>query len=483
MDKNYFSNDTIVASATGLNVRSAVSILRVSGPDSIRLASKFIQLKSKSGQSALEKMSVGELRSRYLYRCDVLSKQNTIIDDGLVAFFPGPNSYSGEDMLELHLHGNPLIQRQVIDSIVHKTKARPAERGEFSFRAFKNGKLDLSQVEAVETLISAETLLGVEVAVKSLGGTVKRFIEPIQEDLKSLVASLELELDFSDQDVEVLDWKIFREKLEHVVDRLAGAIEHFDSIRPAMHGVAVSFVGRPNAGKSTLFNALIGEDRSIVSQIQGTTRDVVREQIHLDGLLLRLSDTAGMRDTTDLIEHEGVKRSLQELKGSELVLLIIDSTQIENDSNSKLVEEFVAEVEGEAVAGKVIVVFNKIDCVESSLIDKFILQAGIQDKAVKVSSISGAGIPELRERIKMEFLENEVVQRSPEIFCQRQRETLAQAKEQLVIVCNNIDNGMKEMDLLATDLRSAMTHISELSGSIDSEAILNHIFSNFCIGK
>ncbi len=360
MDKNYFANDTIVASATGLNVRSAIGVLRVSGPMALTDAGKYVRLKSKNARANLETRNFDSIRTRYLYRCDVLSRDNAIIDDGLVAFFPAPNSYSGEDMVEVHLHGNPLIQREVIDSIVHNTGARPAERGEFSFRAFRNGKLDLSQVEAVEALISAETSLGLEAAVKSLSGAVKRFIDPIQEDLKNLIASLELELDFSDQDVEVLDWSLFEKKLQSVQGRLRAAVVQFDSIRPAMNGVTVSFVGRPNAGKSTLFNVLVGEERSIVSQIEGTTRDVIREQIYLDGLLLRLSDTAGMRDTSDVIESEGVKRSLEEIKDSELVLVVIDSGEAGRTSASAPLLALIKEVSERAGERKLIFVFNKI---------------------------------------------------------------------------------------------------------------------------
>ncbi len=480
MDKNYFSEDTIVASATGLNVKSAISVLRVSGENAIRDAHKLFNLHNTKLQSEFERGDFSNLRTQFMYRCQFLGVSGKAIDDGMIVFFRNPNSYTGEDMIEVHLHGNPLIQRLMIDSISENMQARPAEPGEFSFRAFKNGKLDMSQVEAVESLISAETVKGVELAVNSLSGTVRLFIDPIQDELKNLLASLELELDFSDQDVEVLDWSVFGKKLDSVLSRMEQAIQQFDAVQPALSGVKVSFVGRPNSGKSTLFNLLLGEDRSIVSQIKGTTRDVVRENVYFGGLLLKLSDTAGIHDTDDLVENEGIRRSKSTIVNSELILIVIDATDLGSEEGKADSLRFLEEIKKDQHHGKAVVVFNKMDLASNT---EFLESLDFDLPYVSMVANEGKGLEDLRELLANEFSVHEMRDRQPEIYCERQKAVLKEALTLLISVRNRSIPGCAELDLLSSDIRSSMALISELSGSYDSEAILNHIFSSFCIGK
>lgn len=483
MDTKYFSEDTIVASATGLSTKSAIAILRVSGSDCLKSANKYLRLRSTRAREALDSGNTELIKPRFLYRAEVLGKENRVIDDGLVCFFKGPNSYTGEDLIEVHLHGNPLIQRELMDTIISSSGARPAEPGEFSFRSLRNGKMDLSQVEAVDSLISAETVRGAELAVHSLSGTVRRFVDPIQDEIRDLLASLELELDFSDQDVEVLDWQSFSSKLDGVIHKLNRAIQDYDSIRPVVNGVSVSFVGRPNAGKSTLFNALLGEDRSIVTEIKGTTRDIVREQIYLDGLLLKLADTAGLRETDDIVEAEGIRRSFSEIESSELVLLLIDGGELSSDAGFEFSRVLLENVREATIKGSLVTIINKMDISEKASVDRFVKECLDGLPVAKVSAAMNEGVRDLVELIKDQFATKDLMQKNPEIFCERQRIELSQALSILNSVQEKVSGGVNELDLLSTDLRTAMTHIAEISGSADSEMILNHIFSSFCIGK
>lgn len=484
MDKKYFSEDLIVASATGIHTRSAIALLRVSGRDCFLKAKNFLRLVNLSRNRELSSGDLSKIQSHHMYRCHFIVDGDSIIDDGMVVFFKGPHSYTGEDMLELHLHGNPVIQKAMLDHIVATSGARPAERGEFSFRAFRNGKLDLSQVEAVESLIAAETVKGAEVAAAGLSGTVRKFIDPIQGRLKDLLASLELELDFSDQEVQVLDWLAFNSRLDSVIRDLSAAVARFDALIPLVNGVRVSFVGKPNSGKSTLFNLLLGEDRSIVSDVQGTTRDVVRESTYLDNILLKFSDTAGLRDSSDAIESEGIKRSKKEILESELVLIVADVTEFQSQERRSELEQFLGKLNLKLRSEqKRILVLNKLDLLDGAArIEDGFSSLGV-GVPIFISCKDGSGLDNLRARIQEEFSAGEIEQSRADLFCSRQRVEVIQALELLTSVRDRAGEDCEALDLLALDLRSAMTHLAELSGNVDSEMVLNHIFSSFCIGK
>ncbi len=446
--------DTIVALGTASG-EGAIGIVRLSGSQAIEIADACFQ----------GRQTLSILPSRYLtYGCFVFGGQN--LDEVLATVMRAPHSYTGEDIVEFNCHGGPFLLRMVIGSLV-KSGARLALPGEFTKRAFLNGKLDLSQAEAVSDMISARSELGLQSAYFQLRGGLKKRFESMAENLRRSMMLLEVGLDFS-EDV-VINFNEINGPTKHALSEIETLIATYSQGKIMREGVLVTLAGCPNVGKSSLLNRLLEEDRAIVTNIPGTTRDTIEEEIDLDGLSVTLVDTAGIRQTDDPIEQEGTRRSRQYVDRAGLVLFIVDGSQPPTDDDLLLLS-----VESQKQG---FLVLNKIDlhlhpswkCVNCSM------------QRLHISAITGQGIPELKQTMRSTLLGKG--ERSTEIVT-RERHVIAlrEAKEGLTQALTSLHLG-NPGELIAMDLRVALDALSEIIGETTSDDVLDCIFKSFCIGK
>lgn len=452
-------DDTIAALATPPGI-GAIGVLRISGKEALSIADRLFPSK-KISQQASHTLHVG-----------LLKHDDTVLDEAVVAVFKGPKSYTGEDVIEISCHGSNYILQQVLQAIT-SFGARLAKPGEFTQRAFLNGKLDLAQAEAVADLIASNTEASKKAALSSMRGGFSATLKAVREQLLKFAALIELELDFSQEDVEFAD----RSALYAVVNEAALSvnklISSFQLGNVIKNGVSVAIIGKPNAGKSTLLNALLNENRSIVSDIPGTTRDTIEEVLNIDGILFRLIDTAGIRQhTSDIIETAGIKRSLEKMKQADLVLYIFD------------VQDDAAEIDSRVNEMKVqslnyILVANKIDrSNEAEARQKF----GHYDKVIFISAKEGLHTETLKERMTDAVLHGKVQTESSIVTNARHYHALQEVAISLEEIRQGMDNNL-ESDLLALDIRRCLHYLGEITGHVTNEDMLDYIFSKFCIGK
>ncbi len=470
MQRDYFDDQTIVSVITPANAVSAVGIVRISGRNALDVALSTTSFCSK-------KVSKETIKSGVFYRCLAKDKTGRSIDDGMLVYMRNPKSFTGEDVVEVQLHGNPLILNRFVEATLNQKHVRPAARGEFTFRAFRNGKIDLSQAEGILDLIHSRTPTGAEVALSALEGKTKNRLAELKQKLVSLLAEVEVDIDFSDQGLSILNYKRWKEELSNWINEINQARRKFDRSKPLREGIRIALVGAPNSGKSTLFNTLLGENRSIVSDIAGTTRDVVRESFVLGDLLFLVSDTAGIRSTNDTIEKEGIERSLGEIRNAHLVLLLVDGTSPTQASEEYLKNQ-AARVAQENPAAKLLTVINKVDLVEEreGLFRRF-------PGELFLSAKNGAGLNELEQAIRTQFQSVQMDEQGLEIGRARQYELLGKAAECVDEAIRLVETGDAQPDLLSSSLRSALAHLGEITGEVTNDDVLNFIFSEFCIGK
>ncbi|MCL6268564.1 tRNA uridine-5-carboxymethylaminomethyl(34) synthesis GTPase MnmE [Sansalvadorimonas sp. 2012CJ34-2] len=448
--------DTIVAQATAPG-RGSVGIVRVSGSRARDIADIITRQK---------------LTPRHAHYLPFLDSEGNTIDEGLALYFPGPNSFTGEDVLELQGHGGPVIIDLLIKEITNQG-IRLARPGEFSERAFLNDKLDLAQAEAIADLIDSASEEAARSAVRSLQGAFSKRVHELTEELIRLRIYVEAAIDFPEEEIDFLsDGKVSKD-LEQVITNLSTVFTEARQGTLLRDGMTVVIAGRPNAGKSSLLNALSGRESAIVTDIAGTTRDVLREHIHIDGMPLHIIDTAGLRDSDDIVEQIGVKRAFDEIAQADLVLLMVDSTTTETTEPHDIWPEFVDRLpSGE----KITVIRNKIDLSGEA--------AGFTEgefPVIRLCASSGKGVDSLREHLKacMGFTgtgEGGFSARRRHIDAlEKARESLEQGKAQL--------QGMGAGELLAEDLRMAQQALGEITGEFSSDDLLGRIFSSFCIGK
>jgi tRNA modification GTPase len=474
MSKSYFNEDTIVAIATAANVYSAIGVIRVSGPQAFSAAKNVLQPHSKR-DNFWQNVS-----SHQMYRASVIS-EGRVIDDGLFVFMRGPNSYTGEDQVEIQIHGNPLLLQRVCNAFIQTGMARLAEPGEFSFRAFRNGKIDLSQAEAVADLISAASPQASERALNVLLGNTKKFIDNMKDRLVRCLAEVEVDIDFSDQGVSVINYKEWAVHLNDWVREIESARLAFLQTQPLREGVRLALVGEPNAGKSTLFNAILQEDRSIVSEHAGTTRDVVREQFLLGGVLVRLSDTAGLRATNDSIEHQGIHRTWGEIKSAHIVALVLDASQLTNHAVFlEKVSQFETELEKQNPDAKKLILINKIDLFPNGL--PFVISKNASYSIVCLSALKNQGRQDFEAALVRAFSLNNQ-EEGALLGRMRHFELLGRAVAAVEQAILKVEKDELFPDLLATDLREALSALGEITGEVNSDQVLQLIFSEFCIGK
>ncbi|MEO6547284.1 MAG: tRNA uridine-5-carboxymethylaminomethyl(34) synthesis GTPase MnmE [Ferruginibacter sp.] len=453
-------DETIVALATPPGV-GAIGIIRLSGPAAFTIVNELFPSKNLL-QQASHTIHVGLLK---------LEGEN--IDEVVISLFKCPKSYTGEDIVEIGCHGSSYIQQQIIDACM-QNGARLARPGEFTQRAFLNGKLDLTQAEAVVDLIASNTSASQKAALNNVRGGFSTVLKVLREQLIGFSALIELELDFSQEDVEFADRKRLNDLIQSAQATTHDLLNSFKLGNVIKNGVNVAIIGKPNAGKSTLLNSLLNENRAIVSEIPGTTRDTIEEIINIKGLLFRLIDTAGIREhSTDVIELVGIERSLEKMQSADIVLYIFDVLEMDKLTLADTRKEF------EKWNKKCIMVGNKIDTVESgSLPGKF---DGFTD-IILISAKEGEGIEEIKEALFSSITNAELEVESVVITNMRHYEALQQVNNSLIDIATGLHEHISA-DLLALDIRHCLHYVSEITGDISNEDVLDAIFSKFCIGK
>jgi len=452
-------DETIVALATPPGV-GAIGVIRLSGKKSFDIVGKLFASKDLKAQRS-HTLHVGYLHNR-----------NTLLDEVVVSLFKGPRSYTGEDVIEISCHGSPYIHQQIIDACI-QAGARLAKPGEFTLRAFLNGKLDLSQAEAVADLIASNTSASHKTALNNIRGKFSEALKDLREELIKFSALIELELDFAQEDVEFADRSQLKSLVHQAMTKTQALIESFKLGNVIKNGVSVAIIGKPNAGKSTLLNALLNEDRAIVSDIPGTTRDTIEEIINIDGILFRLIDTAGIRNhAQDIIEGFGIEKSLQKMKQADIVLYLFDVNE--------MIPDELKTVELDLQDQKInhLLVGNKTERNESIIRENFSQFSGV----IFISAKNHLHLEVLKERMLDIVLKDKVSSENVIVTNARHYHSLVQVNEALNDVMNGLTNKISG-DLLALDIRRCLQFLGEITGEITNEDQLDYIFSKFCIGK
>ncbi len=463
---NLLNNDTIIALATPQGV-GAIGVIRLSGKNAIALCQQVFLTKK------LKPIEL-EHKASHTLHFGVIAEQDFILDEVLVSLFKCPNSYSGENIVEVSCHGSPFIQQQIISLFVKKG-ARMANHGEFTLRAFLNGKLDLSQAEAVADLIASNSSASHQVAMQQMRGGFSSKIKLLRQNLIDFASLIELELDFSEEDVEFAnrtDLKNLILSIQRIIQRL---VDSFDVGNVIKNGIPVAIVGKPNAGKSTLLNTLLDEDRAIVSDIPGTTRDVIEDEITIDGILFRFIDTAGIRDTTDIIESIGVEKALEQIKLSSIAIYMFDAHEI----TSSELKNIVAEIQPHLHNSQLVLVANKIDKEDLEYLKNEFVD---YPEMLFISAKELIGIEELKKQLVKLFDDRTVNLTETIVTNARHVEALRHTNSALIKVMEGLNNNISG-DFLALDIRQALHYLGTITGEISSDDLLGNIFSRFCIGK
>lgn len=457
----FSTEDTIVAIATPAG-RGGIGVVRISGPGAGRIAGQLVTYRGPLEPRRATLTLVRDDGAQAL-----ASTAPRIIDQAIVTYFPEPSSYTGEDVVEMSVHGSPVVLRAIVKNAV-RAGARIAEPGEFTLRAFLNGQIDLPQAEAVADLIDAATPLQARAAFDQLQGTVTAAIGEIEQDLFDLIARLEASIDFPEEGYHFIEPPELRDELSRLGDRLERLLERGRRGRLIREGRTVAIVGPPNVGKSSLFNALVGSARAIVTAVPGTTRDLVSETVDIDGLRVTLVDTAGLRQTDDTVEVEGISRSVGAARVADVVVQVFDGTALGDGDHAK-----TRDVVSQAIDAVVVSVTNKCDA------QGFRLEVG----TTAVSAVSGEGLGQLRAQITDGIGSADYVD-CPEISNTRHLERVERAALSLrsALSAMNVDGTLPEEFILA-DLQTARNALEEVSGRRTSEELLDHIFQRFCIGK
>jgi tRNA modification GTPase len=462
--------DTIAAVATATGV-GGIAVVRLSGPEALGIGERGLRLGTKLSEAPSHSAHVGHF----------VDAQGLQIDEVVATVFRGPSSYTGEDVVEISCHGGSLIGHRIAELLV-EYGARLAEPGEFTKRAFLNGRIDLAQAEAVAELIHARSEMARRTSLDQLSGGISKKVGALRDSLVSMLGLLELELDFVEEGIELADKTMLDEKITKSIRELDGLVSSYAAGKLVREGVRVVLAGSPNVGKSSILNAMLKEDRAIVTEIPGTTRDVIEEAISIGGIHFVLSDTAGVRATIDVVEQQGLEKTEQKIRNSDIALLVFDGSREIEEHELKLLGRLIADLE--ASATPCIVVMNKSDLEESkantqrigSILDKF--------PNLRISAKTGQGLKEL-EKAMVEAARLGMMETSEAgliVTNQRHKEALSRARRSLGLAQEAL-RLQKSPEFIALDLRQGLDCLGEIIGVTTTEDILNSIFSKFCIGK
>jgi tRNA modification GTPase len=453
-------DDTIVALATPPGV-GAIGVIRLSGKKCFDIINKLFPSKDL------------KLQSSHTLHVGYVVREGKILDEAVVSLFKAPRSYTGEDVIEISCHGSPYIHQQVLDACIQEG-VRLARPGEFTQRAFLNGKLDLSQAEAVADLIASNTSASHKAAINNIRGKFSEALKDLREQLVKFSALIELELDFSQEDVEFVDRLQLKKLVDYAMGQVKALIQSFKLGNVIKNGVTVAIIGKPNAGKSTLLNALLNEDRAIVSEIPGTTRDTIEELLNIDGILFRLIDTAGIRNhSNDIIESFGIEKSLQKMKQADIVLYLFDVDEMAVQELKAVAKDMQEQNISYLLVG------NKIDQKNEAPIHEIFLTT---DGIIFISAKNNLHLEVLKERMVDIVLKDTISTENVIVTNARHYHSLVQVNEALNDVMQGLENKIPG-DLLALDIRTSLQYLGEITGEITNEDQLDYIFSKFCIGK
>ncbi len=465
------SQSTICALITPAG-KGAVAVIRVSGNEALDVAEKLFFLKNKKRISQAPSHSI---------HFGLIKNGGKIIDEVLLSVFRTPHSYTGEDVIEISCHGSIFIQQQILN-LLNANGVRMAQPGEFTLRAFLNGKLDLSQAESVADIIASENESAHQLAFSQMRGGYSDMIKKLRDELIRFAAMLELELDFSEEDVEFANRIELTKLVLDLIFKIEKLLESFSLGNVLKNGIPVVIAGKPNTGKSTLLNVMLNDERAIVSPIAGTTRDTIEDEMIIEGIRFRFIDTAGIRETEDLIETKGVERTLEKIKKASVVIYLFDPKETSADELNKILGEFNSQAYQQANLNqkfKLIPVANKIDqYVEDEVIKDFLsVQNLVCISAKKMTNI------EFLKKTLLEFVPSNKINSGEHVVSNaRHAASIYQAKLSLQKVFDGIKKNIST-EFLAADLRFAITHLGEITGEVTNENLLEFIFSKFCIGK
>ncbi len=460
--------DNIVALATPSGA-GAIAVIRISGPDAITIAGSVFR--------SVRQKDLVKQKSHTLHLGQIVDGEK-ILDQVLVSVFRGPNSYTGENTIEISCHGSVFIQQQIIQLLL-KNGCRVAQPGEFTLRAFLNGKLDLSQAEAVADLIASDNEASHQVAMQQMRGGFSNELAKLREELLNFASLIELELDFAEEDVEFADRSQFFELLNRIELVLKRLIDSFAVGNVIKNGIPVAIVGEPNVGKSTLLNAILNEERAIVSDIAGTTRDAIEDELVIGGIGFRFIDTAGIRDTADVVESIGIRKTFEKIDQAQVIVYLVDSSQLTVDNELQKVKIEIGKIKNQNPLKPLIVAGNKADKLTDSQRQDLIAQI---PNLMLLSAKQNSGIDLLKEKL-LSFVNTGALRNNETIITNsRHYDALLKALEEIRKVNHGLQTNLPS-DLMAIDIRQALYHFGEITGQVSSDELLGNIFANFCIGK
>lgn len=466
------NQDTIVALATPSGA-GAIAVIRLSGD-------KAFDIVDSCFKSIKTNKRLSNQKTHTIHLGHIIDGQRTI-DEVLVSVFKNPNSYTGEHVVEISCHGSNYIQQEIIQLFLRKG-CRMATAGEFTLRAFLNGKLDLSQAEAVADLISSDNEASHQIAMQQMRGGFSSEIAKLREELLNFASLIELELDFAEEDVEFADRSQFKALIERIRFVLKRLIDSFAVGNVIKNGIPVAIVGEPNVGKSTLLNVLLNEERAIVSEIAGTTRDTIEDEISIGGIGFRFIDTAGIRETKDVVESIGIKKTFEKIDQAQVVVYLFDATDFKNSSSKFQVE--IEKIKNKYPLKPLLIIANKVDKLSEE--DKSKLDATLStvegSHFISLSAKHKIGIDALQEKL-LSFVNTGALRNNDTIVTNsRHYDSLLKAFEEVEKVKDGLDSQLSG-DLLAIDIRQALYYFGEITGEITNDDLLGNIFANFCIGK
>jgi len=460
------NRDTIIALATNSGA-GAIAVIRVSGPKALQIAETLFK--------SIHNKQLADQPTHSVHLGHIVDGQR-VLDEVLVSVFKNPQSYTGEDVVEISCHGSSFIQQEMLQLFI-RHGCRAAQPGEFTLRAFLNGKMDLSQAEAVADLIASDSAAAHQIALQQMRGGFSTEIKNLRDELLNFASLIELELDFSEEDVEFADRQQFDDLLNRIITILKYLIDSFSTGNAIKNGVPIAIIGAPNVGKSTLLNALLNDDKAIVSDIAGTTRDAIEDELTIEGIKFRFIDTAGIRQTEDTVEAIGIEKTFEKMAESQVIVQLFDAGLL-NEESSKQVLQQIHDTNAKYPDKQHLIIFNKLDLIDSKCLKRWFKN----QPYLGLSAKTGDGVEGLKTQLLNLVQTGQLRNNDTIITNARHYDALQLALANIQQVHKGLKTGLSG-DLLAIDIREALFHFGRITGEISTDDLLGNIFSNFCIGK